>query len=113
MDSPNITARRYGVLTATVRGRVIKLAGSGGDTDPTWYYSGNLTGFVILFDHDQDGTHESVGHMWVARAWRRRGIARRLLAEARTRFDYQRVEGPLTEESTAFFAACPELRGSR
>lgn len=80
-----------------------------GETYP-WSYSGNVVGFVILRDRDEDGTYESVGHAWTARGWRRRGIARRLHAEARARFHYQHVEGPLTQDGAAFLKACPELR---
>jgi ribosomal protein S18 acetylase RimI-like enzyme len=68
-------------------------------------YSGHLVGFVILYDRDEDGSHESVGHIWTAAAWRRRGIASQLLAEAGARFGYQRVEGPYTDDGRAFLKA--------
>jgi ribosomal protein S18 acetylase RimI-like enzyme len=69
--------------------------------DLPWRYSGHLAGFVILYDRDEDGTHETVGHVWTAAGWRRRGIATRLLAEARTRFSARHVEGPFTEDGAA------------
>ena len=67
----------------------------------------------MIYDRDKDGTHESVGHVWTARAWRRRGIARRLLAEARERFGSDRIEGPYTEKGAALVKACPEFGKSR
>ena len=83
-------------------------AGGGGD----WGYSGHLVGFVILHDRDKDGEYESVAHIWTASAWRRRGIARRLLAEARSRFPIAAVEGPYTEDGAAFLRAVGELEGA-
>lgn len=70
-----------------------------------WFYSGNLAGFVVLYDRDEDGTYESAGHVWTARAWRRQGIARRLLAEARSRFGFSDFEGPLTDDGAGLVAA--------
>ncbi|MGW1682638.1 hypothetical protein [Saccharopolyspora sp. NPDC002376] len=52
--------------------------------------------------------YESVGHIWTATAWQRRGIARRLLAEARSRFPVTSVEEPYTDEGAAFLGACPD-----
>ncbi|ALG06247.1 hypothetical protein AOZ06_04265 [Kibdelosporangium phytohabitans] len=78
-----------------------------GREDGTWFYSGRLAGFVIVYDRDEDGAYESVGHIWTATAWQRRGIARRLLAEARSRFPVTSVEGPYTEAGAAFLSACP------
>lgn len=76
-----------------------------------WSYCGRLAGFVILYDRDDDGKCDSVGHMWTAHAWRRRGIARQLLQEAKSRFGYERVEGPLTGGSAALLKAFPDLSG--
>ena len=76
----------------------------GGDEGP-WGYSGHLTGFVILHDRDEDGVYESVAHIWTAAAWRRRGIARRLLAEAKQRFTYTGVERPYTADGAALLEA--------
>jgi ribosomal protein S18 acetylase RimI-like enzyme len=73
--------------------------------DRPWLYSGHLIGFVILRDRDEDGRYESVAHMWTASAWRRRGIARRLLAEARSRFPITIVERPYTSDVDAFLEA--------
>jgi len=55
----------------------------GSDEDGT--ATGRLVGFLILHDRDEDGTYESLAHIWTASAWRRRGIARKMLAEARRR----------------------------
>ena len=68
---------------------------------------GAWPGFAVLYDRDQDGLHESVGHVWTAAAWRRRGIARRLLRQARERFGSDRVEGPCTDSGAALVRACP------
>jgi ribosomal protein S18 acetylase RimI-like enzyme len=79
-----------------------------GGEEGQWFFSGRLAGFVIVYDRDEDGSYESVGHIWTATAWRRRGIARRLLAEARSRFAITAVEEPYTEQGAAFLNACPE-----
>jgi ribosomal protein S18 acetylase RimI-like enzyme len=85
-------------------------SGSGGDKADPWFYSGHLAGVVILYDRDKDGTYESVGHIWTGEAWRRQGIAARLLAEARSRFGADRLEGPLTDDGARLArAAWPEL----
>lgn len=78
----------------------------GGGEDGPWDYTGHLTGFVILYDRDSDGAYESVGHIWTAAAWRRRGIARRLLADARSRFQFRIIERPYTANGAAFVEAC-------
>lgn len=82
---------------------------SGGDD--VWFYSGHIVGFVILHDRDDDGRFESVAHIWTAAAWRRRGIARRLMAEARSRFLFTGVEGPYTEDGGAFLRALDATEG--
>jgi hypothetical protein len=41
-------------------------------------------------------------------AWRRRGIARRLLQEAGSRFDVGEIERPYTEDGEAFVRAFEE-----
>ncbi|MBN9757864.1 GNAT family N-acetyltransferase [Pseudonocardia sp. Ae717_Ps2] len=60
-------------------------------------FNGHLTGFVVVHDRDNDGDYETVAHIWTAVAWRRRGIARRLLAEARSRFSVTAFEEPYTK----------------
>ncbi|WP_369688720.1 GNAT family N-acetyltransferase [Actinomadura kijaniata] len=75
--------------------------------DETALYSGHLVGFLIVRDRDENGIYESVAHIWTASSWRRRGIARRLLNEARARFPIAEVEGPYTEDGSAFLDACP------
>lgn len=76
---------------------------SGGDD--LWFYSGHVVGFVILHDRDRDGRFESVAHVWTAGAWRRRGIARRLMDEVRSRYPVTGVEGPYTKSGAAFLRA--------
>jgi GNAT superfamily N-acetyltransferase len=73
--------------------------------DGPWHYTGYLIGFAILYDRDEDGAYESVGHIWTAAAWRRRGISRRLMAEARSRFQFTGIEEPYTKEGAAFMEA--------
>ena len=83
-----------------------------GPVDGPMFYGGNLVGFVILYDRDGDGRHESVGHIWTARAWRRRGIAGRLLHEARARFQFTTIEGPYTAPGAAFIMAASDDHGA-
>ncbi|PRY40506.1 GNAT family N-acetyltransferase [Umezawaea tangerina] len=78
---------------------------SGGQDGP-WFYSGRLVGFLVVYDRDEDGIYESIGHIWTAMAWQRRGIARRLLAEARSRFAITTVEEPLTSAGAALLKGC-------
>lgn len=85
------------------------VSGCGGDDGP-WGYTGHLAGFVILYDRDHDGVYESVGHIWTASAWRRRGIAASLLREARSRFGYEHVEGPLTRAGAALMASLEPVK---
>jgi ribosomal protein S18 acetylase RimI-like enzyme len=70
-----------------------------------WDCAGYLAGFMILYDRDEDGTYETIGHIWTAQAWRHRGIARQLLHEARSRFGARTFEEPLTEDGSAFVEA--------
>jgi ribosomal protein S18 acetylase RimI-like enzyme len=79
-----------------------------GGVDGRWFYGGRLAGFVVVYDRDEDDVYESVGHVWTATAWQRRGIARRLLAEARSRFPITGVEEPYTSAGAAFLSACPD-----
>jgi len=67
---------------------------------------GMLTGFVVLHDRDTDGRYESLAHIWTAAEWRRRGVGRSLVKEARARFPLTRAEGPFTP------AGCTLLRSS-
>lgn len=81
------------------------VSGTGNDEDP-WTYTGHLTGFVILYDRDEDDAYESVGHIWTASAWRRKGIASRLLAEAQHRFGNNlSFEKPYTDAGASLIAA--------
>jgi ribosomal protein S18 acetylase RimI-like enzyme len=73
-------------------------------------YFGHLTGFAVLYDRDEDDRHESVGHVWTAKAWRRRGIARRLLQEAAERFGADKIDGPYTQDGSALVAAFQHAR---
>ena len=78
---------------------------TGGDDSLPWRCFGHLAGFVILYDRDEDGVYEAVGHAWTAEVWRRRGIARRLLEEARSRFRATTLEGPYTKHGAALVEA--------
>jgi ESCO1/2 acetyl-transferase len=81
------------------------VSGAGNDEDP-WTYTGHLTGFVILYDRDEDDMYEPVGHIWTASAWRRRGIASRLLTEAQHRFGSNLLfEKPYTNTGASLIAA--------
>lgn len=62
------------------------------------FLTGNLIGFAIMYDPPEP---EGVSHIWTARAWRRRGIASRLLDEARSRFGSDRPQGPFTSDGDA------------
>jgi len=62
-------------------------------------FTGSLIGFAIIADHDEDGTPDSLAHVWVARQARRQGNAALLLAEARRRFpQLKAVEKPVTAD---------------
>jgi GNAT superfamily N-acetyltransferase len=78
-----------------------------GDDDMCY---GNIAGFTIVHDRDDDGVYESLAHLWVAKAWRRRGVAAGLLRVARGRFPISRVEGPVTDDGLALIkASAPDL----
>jgi ribosomal protein S18 acetylase RimI-like enzyme len=69
-------------------------------------FSGNLVGFAIVSDRDDDGEPETLTHLWVARQARRAGYATLLLAEAERRFPaLSAVEHPVTADGRAFLAA--------
>lgn len=78
----------------------------------SWTYGGNIVGFVVVYDRDEDGEYEAIGHMWTAATWRRKGIARRLLAEARSRFPISVIEEPYTDDGSAFVEAVSGPRGA-
>jgi len=61
---------------------------------------------VIVRDRDDDDCYETVAHVWTASAWRRRGIARRLLAEVKSRVQFTVIEQPDSDDGGAFLAAC-------
>jgi ribosomal protein S18 acetylase RimI-like enzyme len=67
---------------------------------------GNITGFVVLSDRDEDDSYEAVSHIWTASRWRRRGIAQRLLTEAKSRFEFTEIEQPYSTDGDAFPKAC-------
>jgi hypothetical protein len=77
----------------------------GGDDSP-WSYAGHITGFVVLSDRDEDDSYEAVSHIWTASRWRRRGIAQRLLTEAKSRFEFTEIEQPYSTDGDAFPKAC-------
>jgi ribosomal protein S18 acetylase RimI-like enzyme len=69
-------------------------------------FSGNLVGFAIVADRDDDEKPETLAHLWVARQARRSGHATLLLAEAERRFPaLKSVEHPVTADGTAFLLA--------
>jgi ribosomal protein S18 acetylase RimI-like enzyme len=69
-------------------------------------FSGNLVGFAIVSDRDDDEEPETLTHLWVARQARRDGHATLLLAEAERRFPaLSAVEHPVTADGRAFLAA--------
>jgi ribosomal protein S18 acetylase RimI-like enzyme len=86
---------------------VSKVGGDGDDEDS--HQSGHLIGFVVVQDRDEDGSYESIAHIWTASAWRRRGIARRLLSEASSRFPIAGIEGPYSDDGAAFLASVPDV----
>jgi hypothetical protein len=79
--------------------------GVGGDDAP-WAYYGHVTGFVVLSDRDEDGSYEAVSHIWTASRWRRKGVAQRILTEAKSRFQFTDVEQPYSDDGAAFLRAC-------
>lgn len=74
------------------------------------FYYGNLVGFVILHDRDEDGELDSLAHIWTAASARGRGVGQRLVAEVRSRFPgVQHIEGPITDDGYELFRrAWPE-----
>ncbi len=84
---------------------LVPVQGVGGDDSP-WSYVGHITGFIVLSDRDEDDSYEAVSHIWTASRWRRRGIARRLLAEAKSLFDFTEIEQPYSDDGDAFLRAC-------
>jgi GNAT superfamily N-acetyltransferase len=82
-------------------------AGAGDET--AW--TGNLVGFVVVHDRDEDGEYESIAHMWTATGWRGRGVATAMVQHARDQFPIRSVEGPVTEAGAGLLAsAAPDLR---
>lgn len=59
-------------------------------------FRGNLVGFAVFHDRDDDGAYESLAHIWTAAAWRRRGIGGRLIRAARDLMPIRSVEEPIT-----------------
>jgi DNA invertase Pin-like site-specific DNA recombinase len=79
--------------------------GVGGEDHP-WSYTEHITGFVVLSDHDEDGSYEAVSHIWTASKWRRKGIAQQLLTEAKSRFEFTEIEQPYSPDGDAFLKSC-------
>lgn len=81
---------------------LISEGGGGGDD---WNYYGNLVGFAVLYERE-----EQLAHIWAASAARRRGVATALLEHARQNFPLRTVSGPLTKQGRAFIErAWPEV----
>ncbi len=90
--------------------RVAPYAAFGGDDTDQAFLSGNLIGFVVLHDRDDDGEYESLAHLWTATRWRRRGVAAALVRRARDQFPITTVEEPVTDRGALLLAAtAPEL----
>ena len=82
----------------------------GGSDRKDGWCSGNLAGFAVLHDRDEDDEIESLAHLWTARQYRRQGIARAILKRAQERFSLRHVEQPLTDDGEALLrAVAPEL----
>lgn len=79
--------------------------GWSGSEEDLWSFTGHLVAFVVLNDHDDDGRYETVAHVWTAAAWRRQGIAQRLLAEANTRYGFTVIEEPYSDDGLALLTA--------
>jgi hypothetical protein len=60
-------------------------------------YTCSLVGFLILQDRNEDGCYESLAHQWTAQNARRKGVAARLLAAARSAFPLTTAEMPFTD----------------
>lgn len=71
--------------------------------------SANLIGFAVLYDRDGDDELESLGHIWTAKAARRRGVAT-LLAQKAKELGARDCEYPWTESGTAFIEAVWRVR---
>lgn len=97
-DFPAGESGRWMVMLAPVEGWNF------GD-EGQWSFTGHLVGFVVLYDRDGDGTYEAVGHVWTAAAWRRRGIAQRLLSEAKARFRFSVIKEPYSDDGKALLTA--------
>ena len=95
-------------------------SGSGGGEDAStgeillMRYQAQVVGFAILHDRDRDEAYESLAHIWVAKAARGRGVASRLVREARARHPLKKIEEPITDEGQRLFAkAWPEYMAAR
>ncbi|EGD42811.1 hypothetical protein NBCG_02945 [Nocardioidaceae bacterium Broad-1] len=68
-------------------------------------FRGNLVGFAVFHDRDDDGEYESLAHIWTAAAWRRRGIGGRLIRAARDLMPITSVEEPITSNGQALLGS--------
>lgn len=68
-------------------------------------FYGNLVGFVVVHDRDDDGEYESIAHIWTATAWRRRGIADQLIRATRDLLPINTVEEPITSNGQALLGS--------
>jgi GNAT superfamily N-acetyltransferase len=78
---------------------------SGTGTDEEMLFRSIVPGFLILYDEEGDGNYKWIGHMWTAKAARRKGIATALLKRARADFPVKDVQGPATDGGLAFLKA--------
>lgn len=68
-------------------------------------FYGNLVGFVVVHDRDDDGEYESIAHIWTATAWRRHGIADQLIRTTRDLLPINTVEEPITSSGQALLGS--------
>ncbi|GGU34248.1 hypothetical protein GCM10007979_36700 [Nocardioides albus] len=68
-------------------------------------FVGNLVGFAVFHDRDDDGEYQSLAHIWTAAAWRRRGIGGQLIRAARDLMLITSVEEPITSSGQALLGS--------
>lgn len=69
-------------------------------------FRGRMGGFLICQDRmERGGPPDTIAHVWVAKEFRRHGVASRLMRKALKQFDIKRIDGPLTEDGEALVEA--------
>lgn len=72
-------------------------------------FYGNLVGFVVVHDRDDDGKYESFAHIWTATARRRHGIADQLIRTTRNLLPINTVEEPITSSGEALLGSAARV----